>query len=49
VVRAKAFTLLACVYDDVRAGVLCVRRKHGDGDEIMRVEQQLGATTRSND
>lgn len=34
VVRAKAFQLLASIYDHVRAGVLYVRRAHGDGDEI---------------
>jgi hypothetical protein len=34
VIRAKAFTLLASIYDEVRAAVLYVRRKHEDGDEI---------------
>jgi hypothetical protein len=34
VIRAKAFTLLASIYDDIRAGVHYVRRKEGDGEEI---------------
>jgi hypothetical protein len=34
VIRAKAFELLVSLYEDVRAGVLYVRRKHGDADEI---------------
>jgi hypothetical protein len=34
IVRAKAFALLMDYYDEVRAGIAWLRRKHGDADKI---------------
>ena len=34
VIRAKAFTLLMDTYDEIRAGITYIRRKHRDADEI---------------
>lgn len=34
IIRAKAFALLVSIYDNIRAGILYVRRHHGDGDDI---------------